>query len=389
MLAEQQRAKSEIEAALTIANHMPRDEKRAMDAIIISCQRPGLAAKSQYEYSRGGTAISGASIVLMEAIAQRWGNIDFGFRELSRYPGRGNQPGESVIEAYAWDLESNTRRKVVFTVEHAMRAHNKTKVLTDPRDIYEYLANQAQRRVRTCLENIIPRDIVESACEECDRTLKAHIDIGPKTISQLLERFATIGISKEQIESRIQRHIDAVTPAQILHLGKIFSSISDGMSEPGDWFDASAAPESEGKQQTAVDKAKQAMRRQKQPATTTNVVDPNLEPRRTGRAEGSDADGRRSGSVATSAPREREPGDDDEPTGPAEPFAEQVSTWLTDLESVGTLKGLNDALVAIPAVWPEEAKQRVASAIKAKIERVHASRGSRSNKPSDSGEPSA
>ena len=80
-MAEQQRAKSEIEAALTIAAARPRDEKLAMDNILISCQRSGLAAKSQYEYARGGTAISGASIVLMEAIAQRYGNLEFGFRE--------------------------------------------------------------------------------------------------------------------------------------------------------------------------------------------------------------------------------------------------------------------------------------------------------------------
>lgn len=259
LLAEQQRAKSEIEAALTIAANMPRDEKRAMDGILVSCQRKGLAAKAQYQYSRGGTPIYGPSIVLMEAIAQRWGNIDFGFRELSRYPGRGGLPGESVVEAYAWDLESNTRRKVVFQVEHAMMTNKKKKILTDPRDIYEYVANQAQRRVRTCLENIIPRDIVDSACEECDRTLKAEVKDIAEATAKMLAAFSTFGVTQGMIEGRIQRRIDAITPAQIIGMKKIYASLRDGMSEVADWFDVSEAPEGE-KPQTAIDKAKAAMR---------------------------------------------------------------------------------------------------------------------------------
>ncbi|MCE5269156.1 MAG: hypothetical protein LLG00_14870 [Planctomycetaceae bacterium] len=373
MLAEQQRAKSEIEAALTIANHMPRDEKRAMDSILISCQRRGLAAKSQYEYSRGGTAISGASIVLMEAIAQRWGNIDFGFRELSRYPARGNQPGESVVEAYAWDLESNTRRKVVFTVEHAMKSGNRIKVLTDPRDVYEYIANQAQRRVRTCLENIIPRDIVEAACEECDKTLKASIADVAKATADMLRAFEPLGVTKEMVEGRIQRRVDAITPAQIISLRKIYVSMRDGMSEVADWFKATAGEANEEKAPTAAEKAK-AFMRSKSPAAKDAPAGEgsNLA---AGAATAKPAD---AGQSAAPPTREREPGDDDTA---AASYADQVQTWLTDLESVDGVKALKDALKAIPAAWPDEAKQKVAAAINAKVAKIHNSRGGRSNPP--------
>ena len=435
VLAEQQRAKTEIEAALTIAASMPRDEKHAMDKIVISCQREGLAEKAQYQYSRGGTAISGASIVLMEAIAQRWGNIDFGFRELSRYPARGNQPGQSVIEAYAWDLETNIRRKVQFVVEHAMKAGGKIKQLTDPRDIYEYVANQSQRRVRTCLENIIPRDIVETACRECDETLKAQIKDVADSAKKMLQAFVAFDVTQAMVEGRIQRHIAAITPAQIIGLRKIYTSIKDGMSEAGDWFDADVAEE-----ETAAEKAKKAMREKsaKAKATKAEAADPPPAPTPTPETKPKPAPPSPPSEPAPLAPqgtkerqpiqaaidqafgeirKENDPGkitlidatftaredvDDrarrlvhataegrieelkfmpQEAEPPAEPLAppevpepaaadykEQVAQWLVDLDVVETVRGLKQALAAIPAVWPESARQMITAKINTKID---------------------
>ena len=191
----------------------PRDEKGAVDKIMVSCQRPGLAEKSQYNYARGGTEISGPTIDLLEVIVQKWGNIEYGFRELARFPGENGQPGESIVEAFSWDLESNTRRRTQFSVPHAVGLkHNKSKTLTDGRDIYEWIANNAQRRVRTCLENIIPRDVIDMAREECDKTLTANVDVTPEALKKLVEAFAKYGVTKEQIEKRIQRRLDTVAP---------------------------------------------------------------------------------------------------------------------------------------------------------------------------------
>ncbi|MFH1603175.1 MAG: hypothetical protein ABIH03_04640 [Pseudomonadota bacterium] len=265
LLAEQQRAKSEIEAALTIAAARPRDEKECLDRILTSCQRPGVAETAEYEYSRGGTAITGATIRLLELVAQKWGHIDFGFRELARYPGAGGQPGESVVEAFAWDMESNTRRRAQFTVRHEMGLKGgRTKVLTDPRDIYEYIANQAMRRVRTCLENVIPRDIVDAAREECKRTLTTNENITPEKISKVVKAFGEYGVTKAHIEAKLQRHIDSITPAQMVQLRRIYTSLRDGMGEPGDWFDMGAEPGVDAAKST-LDAAKAALRKKATP----------------------------------------------------------------------------------------------------------------------------
>jgi hypothetical protein len=262
-MAEQQRAKSEIEAALTIAAARPRDQKEAMDRIITSCQRPGLAAKAKYRYSKGGTDIEGVTIDLMEVVAQMWGNLDFGFRELARFPGVGGGPGESVVEAFAWDMETNVKRKVQFTVQHAEKTKKGLRIITDPRDIYEWVANQAQRRVRTCLENIIPRDIYEAAAEECEKTMRANVGDIKEALAKLLPAFAQFGVTKDMLETRLQRRLETISAAQVVYLRTIWVGLRDGISHPEDWFDMTAGQKPEEPQKpTPVDAAKEKMRKQ-------------------------------------------------------------------------------------------------------------------------------
>ena len=106
------RQAQEVQAAMIVAKHFPRDERVACDRILNACTRRSLAEGAIYSYSRGGTEVSGPSIRLAECIAQNWGNIDFGYIELEQ------KNGESQVMAYAWDLETNTRQSKVFSVPH-------------------------------------------------------------------------------------------------------------------------------------------------------------------------------------------------------------------------------------------------------------------------------
>lgn len=251
-LAEQQRAITEIQASLQVAKAFPRDEKEALDRILLSCQRVGVAEEATYSYSKGGTEITGPSIKLLEVVAQHWGNIDFGFREIGRFRATPGQPGESIVEAFAWDLQNNVRRKAQFSVPHEIKAYDRMKPLVDERDIYEWMANNAQRRVRTCLENIIPRDIVDAALDQCAKTLKEKAPVTPEGIAKLMEAFAKQGVTKEQIEARLQRRIDTMTPAQMAAMRRIWKSIDEGVSKSADWFKSEQPPE----QPTADGKSK-------------------------------------------------------------------------------------------------------------------------------------
>lgn len=75
---------------------------------------------------------------------------------------------------------------------------------------------------------------------QCERTLVTTADVTPEAIKRLVEAFEAFGVSKEQIELRIQRRLDAVQPAQVANLRKIYASIRDGMSTADEWFEKPA-----------------------------------------------------------------------------------------------------------------------------------------------------
>ena len=236
LASDQARAVAEVQAALVIAAGRPRNEFKARERLLQACQRVSLARTALYNYPRGGTSVTGPSIRLAEASARVWGNMTYGFRELSR------RDGASECEAFAWDLESNTKAVRQFSVKHWRDTKSGGYALKEERDIYEFIANQAQRRVRAAILEIIPGDIIEDAVEECEKTLRADVgDLG-ESVKNMLARFNAFGVSKEAIEKRLGHRIDAIQPAQIINLGKIYRSLKDGMSEPKDWFDLEEAP---------------------------------------------------------------------------------------------------------------------------------------------------
>jgi len=253
-----QREIAEAQGALLLAQRFPRDELAARERILITCQRPGLAEGAIYTYARGGTNITGPSIRLAEAIAQTWGNLTFGIRELEQ------RHGESTMEAFAWDLERNVRQIKVFQVRHVRHAKGKIHALETPRDIYEEVANQGARRMRACILGLIPGDIVEAAVEECEKTLTAKADTSAEGVKKMLTAFEKYGVTKEQIEERLQRKLDAMTAAQMIGLVKIYTSLKDGMSVPGEWFGAAEESAEEAEAEGGNAKAREALKRQQE-----------------------------------------------------------------------------------------------------------------------------
>ncbi|MFP3549720.1 hypothetical protein SB861_03260 [Paraburkholderia sp. SIMBA_049] len=233
---DQSRELADMQVMALMARQFPRDPVKAMDRILNAFTRPALAEKSQYQFSRGGTDIRGPSIKAMEAIATEWENIDAAWRERSRgVDGRGIAYSE--VEAVAVDMQSRTRKRIAFIVPHWRDTKQGGYALRDERDIYELCANMAQRRVRACLEAVIPGDVIEAAMAQADATLKAKADTSPEAMGKMLEAFAPFGVTKEHIEKRIQRRLDAITPAQVVGLKRVYASLRDDMSTPDEWFE--------------------------------------------------------------------------------------------------------------------------------------------------------
>lgn len=265
-----QREASEIQAMVFMAKQFPRNQIQAADRILNACTRQTLADSAVYSYPRGGQNVEGPSIRLAEVLAQNWGNLDFGIRELSQ------ENGVSTVEAYAWDLETNVRQAKVFQVAHKRMAKGGTKTLTDPRDIYEMVANQGSRRLRACILSIIPGDIVEAALAQCSVTQAASVGATPEeikeTIRKLTATMGKFGITAENIQDRYQCRLEAIRPAQIVELRKIYTSLKDGMSKPSDWFAIQEVKKSDAQDLNAMVDGTAAV--EVKPETTTEPTKP-------------------------------------------------------------------------------------------------------------------
>ena len=238
--SDAERSIQEVQASLVIAKKFPRDNRNAMENIINACTRKTLADAAIYSYPRGGVQVNAPSIRLAEAIAQQWENIQFGIIELSQ------ENGVSTVEAFAWDLQTNTKQKRVFHVKHERAVKNKItntteiKRLTDPRDIYEMVANQGARRMRACILSVIPGDVVEAAVEQCNKTQHSNIDISQESIKKMLTSFEDFfGVTQDHIEKKIGRRADSINAPQMVLLRQIFQSLKDGMAKPWDFFEIS------------------------------------------------------------------------------------------------------------------------------------------------------
>lgn len=219
------RQAQEVQAAMIVAKRFPRDEAVANDRILQACTRPSLAESAIYSYSRGGTEVSGPSVRLAEAIAQAWGNIDFGFIELEQ------NNLESQVMAYAWDLETNTRQSKVFSVRHIRQTKNGAYPLTDPRDIYEMVANQAARRVRSCILAIIPGDVVDSAVKQCEMTLKAGNGVPLEArINDMVQKFSEYDVTEKMLAAYVGKNVSAFTEKDVIGMAKVYRALKDGIA---------------------------------------------------------------------------------------------------------------------------------------------------------------
>jgi hypothetical protein len=227
---EQQRAIAETQSAMVVARQYPRDPAAAMDRILRACSRASLAEQGLYSYVRGGTEITGPSIRLAEAIAQNWGNIQFGVRELEQ------RNGTSTVQTFCWDMETNTRESREFQVQHVRHTKKGSFQLEDPRDIYETVANVAARRLRACIQAVIPGDVFDAASRQCEITMKSAHEVTPERIEQMVKVFADYGVTADMLETRCQRKLNALQSVHLVQLRNIYNSLRDGMSKPSEWF---------------------------------------------------------------------------------------------------------------------------------------------------------
>jgi len=212
---EQSRAVAEVQAVIYVARQFPRSISTARGSMQSACQSMALAGKAFYRFPRAGGAVQGSTIHLAKALAQSWGNFQSGVTELRR----DDEYKQSEMQAWAWDIEANSRHVLTFIVPHARFANRKVEPLLDLRDIYENNANNGARRLREAIFATLPDWYIEEAEELCRETLNKG-DGKPLAdrIAGAIKVFDSLGVTADRLELKLGRPRSAWTGPDIAQL---------------------------------------------------------------------------------------------------------------------------------------------------------------------------
>ncbi|SIC55463.1 Uncharacterised protein [Mycobacteroides abscessus subsp. abscessus] len=217
---EQSRAVAEVQSAVIVAQQIPRDMQRAEAEMRDTCGRMAMAKQAFYQVPKRG---NGASVHLMRELARIWGNTQYGVNELARNDAR----GESEIQAWAWDVQTNTRSNRTFIVPHARMARGRREELTDLGDITNNNNNAGARAVRECISAILPKWFVELAQDICKATLENGEGVPlPKRVETMLGMFRELGITEAQLETKIGKKRGAWDAGDVAQMGITYTSIT-------------------------------------------------------------------------------------------------------------------------------------------------------------------
>jgi len=221
-LGSAQKEAESMRVAMATAKYFPRDMSSVEDKIYKNCQRTRFAENAEFCFPRGGKDIKGATIKLVESVAQCYGNIQSDIKELKRYS------DYSECEAFAWDMENNVKVSRSFNVPHSRDTKSGKVKLTDDRDIREMIFNYGSRNLRACLERVIPRDLVEQALDWCKSTLKSDIRPLGDRIAACKDKFKELEVDATFLEKLIGEKSDKWTNSHLKTLVGYYSALKDG-----------------------------------------------------------------------------------------------------------------------------------------------------------------
>lgn len=223
--AQEAMAQREIEGAIMVAQRFPRNEDTAFERVMRSCERYRFAELARYSFPRGGQQVEGPSVNLAREIARCWGNIRYGVDVIH------DDADSRTIRAWAWDVQTNTRRSQDATFRKLMFRKGKGWVAPDERDLREVTNKHGETAVRNCLLHLVPPDLVDDAMVACKETMRKDAAKDPdEARKKLIRAFQHVGVTVEDLEMYLGHPVRQVTAEEIADLRGVWSSISDGNS---------------------------------------------------------------------------------------------------------------------------------------------------------------
>ncbi|HSW40819.1 MAG TPA: hypothetical protein VLL97_15155 [Acidobacteriota bacterium] len=215
----------EIQSAITVAKRFPRDEDAAFGRLMKATERTSFAECAGYSFPRGNSKVEGPSVNLARQAARAWGNMRYGLEVIR------DDEDTRLIRGWAWDLETNL--KVTAEDEFRKLIYRKAGgwVKPDERDLRELTNRRGAILVRGCILQILPRDLIEDAIEQCKATLRSQAAKDPDAArKKLIIAFSGINVTAEMLVASLGHPLSQCSPAEIAELRLVYRSIADGNS---------------------------------------------------------------------------------------------------------------------------------------------------------------
>ncbi len=241
---------AEMQAAVLMAKHYPRNFNKAWAKMQEMCQRKTLALKAEYKYPRGKKQIAGPSVYIARPIAMCWGNLHYGFKII-------NETEDALtIQGWAWDLESGSRIMVDMTVKKLIFRKDEKGVgrwvKPDERDLQELINRIGAKQVRNAILQIVPTDFTEDAVAACRKTLTAGLKDPKSAVKNLIRAFQEYNVSIDSLNRYIES--EEWTSDNIVDLQGVLNAINDGEAKPSAYF--STKPQVKTRKKTTIKKMK-------------------------------------------------------------------------------------------------------------------------------------
>jgi len=303
-------AKAMVEARFVMALHRPRDMDSVRLRVLKDCKRPGFAESARYRRPVGKKKndetgrweeqyAEGPSIRFAEAAVRAMGNIDI------QTPTLYDDDTKRVIRCSVTDLETNATWSKDFTVnktvERRKLKEGQKPLGTRPNSfgetVYIVHATDSEVEVKTAAEiskavrtlglRLVPGDILDEAMAQCVATLRNADAADPDAArKKLVDAFDAIGVKPSDLRNYLEHDVGSCSPAELGELRALYVTIRDGETT---WKDVMQA-RLEGATTVVPSETKEAANKSRTQSAKDAVKS----------------------KAAAQAPREREPGDDDE-----------------------------------------------------------------------------
>lgn len=146
----------EMKASVELAKAFPRNIEEIKEAIKEACSNEEFAKQCVAKDDNGGYY---GSAVLVKFIANEYGNIEFGARQISQ------NEKEATFTMFCWDIQKNIKKIETCTVVCQQRKASENE--TDNFKRYDYDNITIGAKLNNCIKAIIPAEIFDNAVKQC------------------------------------------------------------------------------------------------------------------------------------------------------------------------------------------------------------------------------